>query len=187
MAQDSKDFAYVLNIATRKGFAVGDYVALIDDRLNQSTSSTLGKFSDHRVGEVTKVLSNQCVEVRYGSATSIGIYDQKCLGYVSVTLKEGSSAPGSLGSPAEQKVGSIKAWSTYGMGDTVLIKVNDSDPPSKYTTYKVSDLNFHITTVPPIYGTKMDQSRMMGGSSAKRKTIRRSRTKNFFTRFFRRV
>lgn len=187
MAQDPKDFAYILSIALRKGFAVGDYVALIDDRLNQSTSNVLGKFSDHRVGEVTKVLSNQCVEVRYGSATSIEIYDQKCLGYVSVTLKESSSASGTLGSPAEKKVGYIKAWSNYGMGDTVLIKLNESDPPTKVTNYRVSDLNFHITSVPPIYGTKIDQSRMMGGNSVKRKTLRRSRTKNFFTRFFRRV
>jgi hypothetical protein len=147
-----------------------------------SKKEVLGKVSDLRVGEVTEVLNDQCVNVRFGSQTSIGTYDQKCLGYVSVTLKEGGFEGGMLGAPAEQKVGYIKSWSNWGLGDAVLIKLKETAPANNY---KVSDLKFHITTVPPLYGSRVDASQMKGG--AKRKTIRRPRTKSFFTRFFRRV
>ena len=183
MAQLPKDLAYVLSIASRLDFSVGDFVALIDDKLNPNNEgNVLGRASDHRVGEITRIISSQCVEVRYGSETNVGAYDAKCLGHVSVTLKEGGSDTGMLGAPSEKKVGYIKSWSNFGQGDTVLVKLKQTAPANNY---KASDLIFYITTNKPIYGARLDATQMSGGS--KRKTMRRSRTKSFFTRFLSRV
>jgi hypothetical protein len=174
--------AYLYNIARRPVFNIGDYVAILEDKFMNSTSGVLGKMSDRRVGEVTAIFLDQCVQVRYGSETNKFMYDSKCLGYVSVTLKPTATTVGVLGQPSEEKLGSIKSWSNFGTGDTVIVKVKETSADS--TSYNVSDLIFHITTTKPLYGSKKD-SRMMGGS--KRKTVRRSRTKNFFTRFMSRV
>jgi hypothetical protein len=179
-------FAYLHNLSERLEFYKGTFVALIDDRFLDKTDGVLGKTSDRRVGEVTNSILNQCVEVQYGvvrgQEKNTSLYDQRSLGYVSVTLKPTAPADGILGHPSEQKVGYIKHWSAWGTGDTVLIQTNETALNGH--TYKVSDLAFHITTRKPVYGEKKD-SRMIGG--ARRKTVRRSRTKNFFTRFMSRV
>lgn len=183
MAQLPKDLAYVVNLGLRPTLHVGDHVALIDDRLNvDNPINVLGKASDHRIGQVTKLVSHQCVEVRYGSEKSFGVYDQKSLGLVSVTLKEGARENGVLLRPSLKKVGILNQISNFGQGDSFFVR---GDNPLHQTIYKKSELLFHITTTLPAQGSTFNSSTMKGGS--KRKTIRRPRTKAFFTRFLSRV
>jgi hypothetical protein len=185
MSARDPNFAYLMYVGMRANFAVGDYVALLDDTLNTTPDATnvLGKFADHNVGEIMSIVSTECVEVRFGSDRNIGIYDVKSLGFVSVTLAPSAPSTGVLKTPSEQKVGYIKAWSNYGKGDTVLVTAGAL--PS--TSYKVCDLMFHITVHRPPANYTLSKEKMKGGSYIKRKTVKRTQTKAFFTRFLKRV